>query len=69
MHPSGVHFLWGEMGLERALEGIHFTAYIIFVHCELLSYAIFVLTIASVKPPHDLHLYLQYMTILPYSSR
>lgn len=23
----------------------------------------------SVKPPHDLHLHLQYMTILPYSSR
>ena len=23
----------------------------------------------SVKPPHDLHLHLQYVTILPYSSR
>ena len=44
--PQGCIFLWGEMGLERALEGIHFAAYIIFVHCELLSYAIFVLTIS-----------------------
>ena len=42
----GAFFMGWIMGLERALEGIHFTAYIIFVHCELLSYAIFVLTIS-----------------------